>query len=443
MKTPMAFAVVSLFAGSLATVSVRAQVPPLHHYKITDLGAVGATPGQPFHLASNGFIAGALTRDGGVEHAVVWSERLGNQPLDLGTFSGGINSIAFGVNRWGQVTGESDTNTPDPNGEDFCGFAALGLTSSGTTCLPAIWQGGAIHKLPTLTAANGIHGNNGVANVINSWDQVAGLAENTTFDTTCATQDTATGWTQKLQQKPVLWEFGFIHELPTVGGDPDGAALANSDTGFVAGGSGICGPFDPLNFLNLQFTHAILWDHGRAIDLGNLGGSFGNVAFGVNNRGDAAGGSDVTDDTATLGFLWTKESGRMHPLAPAGTDIISTALALNDSRQVVGVSVDENFNTKAAIWTAGMSSATDLNTLIPSSSGLYLVLACGINEDGQIIGLAVDTSGVAHGYLASPSGEGLDHEDLEHGAMGPIKLPEYVREQLRKQLPFGKRHKAY
>jgi hypothetical protein len=57
--------------------------------------------------------------------------------------------------------------------------------------------------------------------------------------------------------------------------------------------------------------------------------------------------------------------------------------------------------------------------------------------------LAVDTSGVAHGYLASPSDEGMDHEDLEHGAMGPIKLPEYVREQLRKQLPFGKRHKAY
>jgi hypothetical protein len=77
---------------------------------------------------------------------------------------------------------------------------------------------------------------------------------------------------------------------------------------------------------------------------------------------------------ATLGFLWTKESGRMHPLAPAGTDIISTALALNDSRQVVGVSVDENFNPKAVIWTAGMSTATDLNTLTQAVQACTLFL---------------------------------------------------------------------
>jgi hypothetical protein len=35
--------------------------------------------------------------------------------------------MAFGVNHLGQVVGEAQTTNPDPNGEDFCGFAALGL----------------------------------------------------------------------------------------------------------------------------------------------------------------------------------------------------------------------------------------------------------------------------------------------------------------------------
>jgi probable HAF family extracellular repeat protein len=46
---------------------------------------------------------------------------------------------------------------------------------------------------------------------------------------------------------------------------------------------------------------------------------------------------------------------------------------------------------------------TDLNTLIPTSSTLYLLLAYAINSSGQIVGLAVTSAGELHGFVATPS----------------------------------------
>ena len=45
----------------------------------------------------------------------------------------------------------------------------------------------------------------------------------------------------------------------------------------------------------------------------------------------------------------------------------------------------------------------DLNTLLPSDSPYYLVLALGINDAGEIVGMAIDqNTGDAHAYLATP-----------------------------------------
>ena len=46
---------------------------------------------------------------------------------------------------------------------------------------------------------------------------------------------------------------------------------------------------------------------------------------------------------------------------------------------------------------------TDLNTLIPANSPLFLMLACAINSSGQIVGFAVTSTGEGHGFLLSPS----------------------------------------
>ena len=55
---------------------------------------------------------------------------------------------------------------------------------------------------------------------------------------------------------------------------------------------------------------------------------------------------------------------------------------------------------------------TDLNTLIPADSPLFLLLASQINSRGEIVGLALQTStGQAHGFLATP----CDKEYVDKG----------------------------
>jgi uncharacterized membrane protein len=53
--------------------------------------------------------------------------------------------------------------------------------------------------------------------------------------------------------------------------DADGIAASINDNGQVVGATGSCAPFDPNSGLNLVEQHAMLWQDGAAIDLGNLG----------------------------------------------------------------------------------------------------------------------------------------------------------------------------
>jgi hypothetical protein len=45
----------------------------------------------------------------------------------------------------------------------------------------------------------------------------------------------------------------------------------------------------------------------------------------------------------------------------------------------------------------------DLNDLVQGESSLYLFLAQGINDQGEIVGTAIDTSGGEVGFLAVPA----------------------------------------
>jgi len=46
---------------------------------------------------------------------------------------------------------------------------------------------------------------------------------------------------------------------------------------------------------------------------------------------------------------------------------------------------------------------TDLNTLVPAHSPLYLLVAFSINSRGEIAGFGVTNDGKIHAYLASPN----------------------------------------
>ena len=227
-------------------------------------------------------------------------------------------------------------------------------------------------------------------------------ARNTTPDPGCPAP-------QKFQFEPVIWQQGEIQQLPTIAGDPDGVAEAINDNGQIVGISGTCdtsvGAFSAM--------HALLWENGGVINLGNLGGQGWNTPMAINHHGDViVGFSDLPGDVAGgvlnpnfHAFIWTKASGKMTDIGVLPGDSLSEALDVNDQGQVVGVSLP---SFHAFIYEDG--KMFDLNSLIPKSSPLLLIAANGINENGEITGQAciISDGGCPLGanipaFLASPN----------------------------------------
>jgi probable HAF family extracellular repeat protein len=388
-------------------------------YTVTDLGTLdGGAFSQPFFINRYGLVSGSSSLADGTQHAVLWLDGLTG---DIGAPGlGGPNSIAFGDNERFQSVGEAETSTPDPNGEDFCGFG------THLTCSPFLWKDGGMIQLPTLG------GNNGEATAINNREEVAGFAENSTPDPACPAP-------QVLQFKPVVWEHGVIHKLPTLGGDPDGVAFMINDNGQAVGASGNCATFNPIDLYNLVPVHALLWERGKAIDLGNLGGQTGqaggNIALDINNQGQVVGNSDLSGDTTFHAFLWTKRAG-MQDLGTLSGDGASLSISINDAGSVIGASIDASGNPRAFLWEKGVM--TDLNTLIAGDSPLYLLTGCSINSRGEITGLGVTSSGEIHTYLATPTHGVATSESTSQGVISPMVLSDVTRKLLQQQLRFGR-----
>jgi probable HAF family extracellular repeat protein len=362
-----------IVAGNLFAVLLAAEPS---HYTVTDLGPWGPA-GQPFYVTNNSLVTGASTVTGGAYRAVVWYRGV---KTELGTF-GGQNSTAYGINVRAQVVGWAEASETDPYGEDFCGFGTHHI------CLPFVWASGLMTPLPTLG------GKSGTAYSVNSRGQAAGVTETTAMDPACPPP-------QKFQFKPVLWTNGSVHELPTVAGDPEGFAYSVNENGQAVGASGVCAAFNPISLNSLQPLHALQWENGIATDLGNLGGTGhgqGIYAYSINNQGQVVGVSDLPGDKTFHAFLWTRSTG-MQDLGTVAGDVASLAIAINDAGDVVGASLDQQFNPRAFIRRNGVM--TDLNKLSPDSP-LFLFTACSINARGEIIGIGVGADGF-HAYLATP-----------------------------------------
>jgi probable HAF family extracellular repeat protein len=358
------------------------------HYTIVDLGVVGTNPnqpGQPFVISDSGWVSGGAGV-GAAEHAVLWHS---GQRIDIGDSGLGGNSIAFGANESGQSVGEAEDTSEDlSTTEDFCGFHAMGYSTSPTPCVPFIWSDGKMVPLRTLGGVNG------VANQINSWGAIAGYAENRIKDPGCPKP-------QEYEFKPVIWLQDWILPLPT-GREPEGVAFSINEWGQVAGSSGTCAAFNPSFLFNFQPVHALLWQDGEAINLGTLGGALNNFAHDVNNRGEVVVGSDLTGDQTSHAFLWTPKTGKMKDLGTVSGDVWSAGLGINDAGEIVGVSINADFTVLHA-FVRQNGVLVDLNTLVAGTTSLSLETACSINSAGEIIGFASDQkTGDTHAYLAKP-----------------------------------------
>lgn len=200
-----------------------------------------------------------------------------------------------------------------------------------------------------------------------------------------------------------LWQHGALSDL---GALVDGV---NSDTRWITdneliAGDSQNGKLDPLN-VGFPEIRAVLWKHGRIIDLGTLDGGHESIAHAVNSAGQVVGLSlnTIPDPNSMIGsffgigfqqtraFLW--QNGVMKDLGTLGTGTNAIALLINEHGQVAGDSYTSanpspscfyNSNifpltTGAFLWEKG--KMTDLGNL-----GGTCTLASALNNRGQVAG---------------------------------------------------------
>ena len=171
-------------------------------------------------------------------------------------------------------------------------------------------------------------------------------------------------------QDPFLWDKGKMIDLGTLGGTCGFANALNSQ-GQVVGISSLDG--------NLT-SHPFLWRHRVLADLGTLGGDNGQATW-INDAGDVVGEADLPGSQTHDAFLWKR--GVMNDLGNLG--LTSFAYAINSEDQVVGHSRINDGTFRAFLW-ENRGPMIDLNSLIPPGSGLTLTDAIYINDRGEIAG---------------------------------------------------------
>jgi len=96
------------------------------------------------------------------------------------------------------------------------------------------------------------------------------------------------------------WHNGVLTDLTGLPGNVNGTYAAGINSrGWVTGISGN-GAIDPLT--GYPQMEAVVWKHGKGIDLGTLGGN-GSAAYGTNDRGQIVGGAlNQVPDNFSTGF---------------------------------------------------------------------------------------------------------------------------------------------
>lgn len=344
---------------------------------------------------------------------------------DLGSL-GGDYSYGDSINDAGQVVGDAET-------------------SSGVNHA-FLWQGGVMTDLGTLGGSRGSR-----ATAISEAGQVVGYS---------FVRDGL-----GIMQHAFLWQDGVMTDLGTLGGTESYAYDINR-YGLVPGGSyiGTGGRYHAFVWGNgfmrdlnsmipptppIEITNAAaITDDGRIVgtasfatpghvhaflfllaqhsitDLGTLGGE-DSFPYDINDSGQVVGVS-MTSDGWLHAFLWS--GGVMTDLGTLGGDMCN-AQAINDAGQVVGISSDSsNSNNSAFLWQNG--TMVDLNTLIPSNSGWHLEYATDINEHGQIVGYGI-IGGMEHAYLLTP----IQFSVVPTPVLIPMPTKEFIPMPTRDWLP--------
>ncbi|HET6385225.1 MAG TPA: hypothetical protein VFJ58_17675 [Armatimonadota bacterium] len=124
--------------------------------------------------------------------------------------------------------------------------------------------------------------------------------------------------------------------------------------------------------------HAFLYSNGKMQDLGTLGGKR-SLGTAINSKGWIAGFSQRADGQDRA-FLY--RNGKLEELGGSPDGEFPAPHAINATGSVVGESEPYHEDGIAILWTGGR--AYDLQDLIPPDSGWTLFDATSINDRGQI-----------------------------------------------------------
>ena len=370
---------VATFCALALTIQLTAQDRPNHRsprYRLAQIGTFGGPtsdyvvgPGSALesYFNSQGATVGLASTstsdpfspncfyDCFIDRAMAFQ---GGALTDLGAISINSSSAAYGINDNGLIVGISENGSTDPE----TGYPEYHAVA---------WRHGEIRDLGTLG------GTVSQLFAVNNQNQAVGVAPNGILDPYSSGLGPCTSvncWTVTTQQRAVLWEGGALRDLGTLGGD-DAVAYYINDAGQVVGVSYTNTIANGTSGLPTQ--DPFLWDRGRMVDLGSLGGTVG-VAFGFNNRGQVAGQSNLAGDQIFHPFIWDR--GVLTDIGTLGGDL-ATSRGINDAGDVVGASLTSaNQSQHAFLWRHGR--LTDLGTL----AGDSLSIAFHINLEGTIVG---------------------------------------------------------
>ena len=420
LKAPLLLALlVSLWCGIPSAVIAQ-------QYQVTLLDSIGGTRSRGNSINNRGWIAGFSFVTGNQRrHATLWRDGV---PKDLGTLGQPQrnSNVAWPVkNNRGFLAGISQTDTPEPNGENWSCSAFFG-GQTGFICLGFRWKDDVMTRLLPLEG-----GKNSFATGANNDGRVVGWAENGVHDSeNCVAP-------QVLRFHPVTWGPGSDQPeaLPLFPGDTSGAATAINNKGQIVGISGICDQAVGRR----SAKHALLWDGNSMTDLGNLGAELWITPMAINQRGDVAGFGATTNTDLNGDFLraffWNTKDGitKIDPLPVAG-HVLSQANGLNELGQVVGISCTLAGDCLGFLWKNGVMTNLNDPSVVPGFSGV-IINAQDINDDGEITGRAFDpASGAIKTFIATPI---LDTAASKIGSQlktqANVTLPESVRRMLREQ----------
>jgi probable HAF family extracellular repeat protein len=320
--------------------------------------------------------------------------------VDLGTLGGPIsygslNSLGDSLlNDSGTVAAHTDLAVPDPNAASFGCY--------DPDCFQAHafqWKNGVINDLGALP-----ENNNSAAGSINSRGWATGQSQSSTIDPVLGFPEF----------RAVLWKHGQIIDLGTLDSGTESLGVWVNDAGQVIGLSTISTEPDPIGFI-FQ-THTFIWENGKKLDIGTLGGSDAGPGGGCSNPPEGmVWGLSTTSTTPNPDtgfptadpFLW--DHGKMTDLGTLG-GTYGFAQCANHRRQVIGMSsfganpaacLVEGPGCHAFFWENGIM--TDLGTLGGNNSQAFW-----LNEAGVIAGSAdLQTPGL-HDAVRWKDGQILD-----------------------------------